>query len=436
MKRLLLVGMTIWLVLLCFSGCAGKEKSLSDTKEPGDSRPSSSAADSEESKTHVHDLEDATCLVPQRCRLCGETFGEALGHEFSKATCTEPATCIRCGLTDGEALGHDFGEASCEKPATCTRCGEIRGEALGHEYTGGTSSTPATCSRCGKTRDLSEPGPKLSETCDAVLASGYDTQGNYYELVANETEDYSGTTIEIGIIKNNSWVLPMSSDMVFIGDDGLLKGHQGNFSGSIFDIPYYVEIKYIGCGCFSYSPANAIINTNTGAVYQGEYGRPIVNFGDHDPNGREDIVIVEGGYGEYLHAINTETMELVCELPFKSGGNPLKEFLPYSEGMFACLARSHFNNEAQGFYDLNGNKVIDLGKYTLTQLVWEGDEIYNANFQRDFAKREILVFDHGACTFTIRNDQGTLYCITINTLGEVIDSVEADFKLSTTYTSD
>ena len=48
--------------------------------------------------------------------------------------------------------------------------------------------------------------PQLSESCDMVLASGYDGD-DYYQLVANETEDYNGVKDELGVIKNNEWLL-------------------------------------------------------------------------------------------------------------------------------------------------------------------------------------------------------------------------------------
>ncbi len=37
-----------------------------------------------------HTLEDATCTSPQKCTVCGETTGEALGHT------TDYGTCSRC----------------------------------------------------------------------------------------------------------------------------------------------------------------------------------------------------------------------------------------------------------------------------------------------------------------------------------------------------
>ena len=76
---------------------------------------------------------------------------------------------------------------------------------------------------------------KLSDSCDKILASGYDANSNYYELVANEKEDYTGTKIEMGIIKNNEWVIPLTSNSPFISESGLLIGARGVFEGSIYE---------------------------------------------------------------------------------------------------------------------------------------------------------------------------------------------------------
>lgn len=87
---------------------------------------------------------------------------------------------------------------------------------------------------------------RLSDTCDEILASGYDTEGNLYELVANQTENYSGVKIKIGVIKNNKWAVKPTSDMPFIKNDGSLQNGKGiNESKNCF--------YYIGKGTFLFS---------------------------------------------------------------------------------------------------------------------------------------------------------------------------------------
>lgn len=57
--------------------------------------------------TCYHRWNEATCIKPKICTICGKTEGEALGHKWSDATCTEPQTCSVCHETKGKELGHD-----------------------------------------------------------------------------------------------------------------------------------------------------------------------------------------------------------------------------------------------------------------------------------------------------------------------------------------
>lgn len=259
-------------------------------------------------------------------------------------------------------------------------------------------------------------GPELSATCDKVLAFGSDNEGNYYELVANETEDYTGTTITIGVIKNNEWSVNMTSDLPFIGKEQFR---------SIYN--FYGEFKYIGCGCFSYYYGD-IINGDNGKIYncgERDLGSPIVNFGSEkiyvNPNNRENIVILSQiGTNASLRALNTQTMEIDSEIPIDGLYDlyGLNLFFPYSEGLFCCM-NSDYDVEAQGFYNLNGEKVIDLSQYKLaSQTYYRG--LGSSGF------KQFLVFENGFCSFKIQNDQNSVFELIIDKEGNVIDSVKVE----------
>ena len=52
---------------------------------------------------------------------CGDSYSEdikANGHSYSPATCDAPQKCTICGNTNGNALGHDFSSGN------CSRCGK------------------------------------------------------------------------------------------------------------------------------------------------------------------------------------------------------------------------------------------------------------------------------------------------------------------------
>ena len=98
-----------------------------------------------------HQWEDADCVVPSTCALCGETQGEALGHRWADATCVTARNCAACGETEGEPLGHSWNDATCTEPRTCTLCAETEGEPLEHsfgEFTFENGSFRGSCTVC------------------------------------------------------------------------------------------------------------------------------------------------------------------------------------------------------------------------------------------------------------------------------------------------
>ena len=104
---------------------------------------------------HDHVWQDATCLVPQTCTICGRTQGNVAEHiyetEVTGPTCTQNGyttyTCTVCGDSkvehDTNATGHSWQDATCTTPKTCAVCGETEGEALGHSF------MDCVCERCG-----------------------------------------------------------------------------------------------------------------------------------------------------------------------------------------------------------------------------------------------------------------------------------------------
>ncbi|MEE0946064.1 MAG: hypothetical protein U0M42_04440 [Acutalibacteraceae bacterium] len=257
---------------------------------------------------------------------------------------------------------------------------------------------------------------KISDSCDKVLASGYDADNNYYELVANEKEDYSGTQIEMGIIKNNDWIIPLSSKVPFVSETGLLLGAKGNFKGSIYEKSYAV-FNFVGAGCFVYK--NIIWNGNTNRFYEADEEICISTHmvkGNIKYNINNEGLFIISKYGKNYKLLNANDMS-VKDINLKEDGYKIHYCFPYSEGLFACMNNTH-DLETNGFYDINGNKVIDLSKYNLARNTYTISNIggYSGPIQS-------LVFKNGKCTFTITNDQGSEYEITIDKSGNVINSV-------------
>lgn len=258
---------------------------------------------------------------------------------------------------------------------------------------------------------------KISDQCDKVLAFGYDADNNYYELVANENEDYSGTKIEMGIIKNNKWVIPMTSKSPFVSESGLLVGAQGNFKGSIYE-ERFARFYYIGAGCFCYESeiqSDIIWNGNTKKSYSDSQ----IIFKGTKPFINNDGLFLVYCYDNEISSVTLKLLD-VNSMSIKTNSLPsVYDYycFPYSEGLFAYINK-HFDTEENGFYDLNGKKVIDLSKYQLAKNTYTYSNTggYTGPIQD-------LVFKGGKCTFMITNDQGSNYTITIDKTGNVINSM-------------
>lgn len=130
--------------------------SLDTGTEPGQSSVTTEAEDTEGStepdESHCnHSWQEANCLNPKTCLLCGATEGEAIAHSWQSATCLAPKTCTVCGMTEGEALSHNWKDANCTAPKTCSLCNATEGSAAGHQWKVADCSTPKTCSSCGAT---------------------------------------------------------------------------------------------------------------------------------------------------------------------------------------------------------------------------------------------------------------------------------------------
>ena len=139
----------------------------------------------------AHSWQEATCLVPQTCSLCGVTEGEALGHTPEILAQVEP-TCLESGLTEGlicsacgtitmeqeliPALGHHWLEATCLSPMTCSRCGALEGEAHAHNEVPIPALEP-DCENSGLTEGIacSDCGAVILPQT-AVSALGHDWQ--------------------------------------------------------------------------------------------------------------------------------------------------------------------------------------------------------------------------------------------------------------------
>ena len=272
--------------------------------------------------------------------------------------------------------------------------------------------------------------PELSETCDMVLASGYDGD-DYYELVANESEDYQGVKDEVGVIKNNKWLLEPTIDMPLVEKKGNFFNMESIYNINSLDVPLYKSgnLMYIGNGCFYFYNQHdthyyydAIYNAKDNKVFahndpfNSQWMRLTVETFEGNPNfdylemlDSENYYVVtdvlnydrEGGTTFTL--LNTNTMESKeINIPYDKRPFPLECVYPVSENIFAAAYLKRI-----AFFDIEGNQLFDSSEFTLE------------------TREQSIVFKNDECSFNVKNDKGTIYQITIDTTGKVINSEQA-----------
>lgn len=283
----------------------------------------------------------------------------------------------------------------------------------------------------------------LSATCDFVLCVGNDKYGNKYELVANQNESSRGFEISVGVIKNNTWIYPLSSDFPFLGDDGLFHvsvsvSFVGDDAGTgtsllhpnrVIDKLYFIdsgaflmecyresqelfgpsETYYLLFSCETLSSLR-IDRNKTKMIYR--YNEPTFVSGQVESYGQiftdnGELILYEetsgtsSGWTEdqvfRWDILNTKTLTTTT---IASGVKGVRPRSVLSEGLFFCTDKC--------FYNTNGQQTVDLTDYGID--VWDSGDIF---------------FEGGTCTFEVKNSLGTRFLITIDSSGALIREQQA-----------
>ena len=240
----------------------------------------------------------------------------------------------------------------------------------------------------------------LADSCEYLIASGTDKNGDCYQLVGEDRESYEGSNIYMGIIKNNEWLIEMTSDVPFLDDNKDIYKYMRTdgeyvFSGmatlknAIHNTDGYSltdRIGYISNGCFYLlgkrngksqimETARTINNMiDTVVFWNGETNKSkVINnitlqYMEDYVNGNDVIISELTDYNFSLSndffadidikLLNPKTLEtktmLSQTLNNKPNNDTVNNVKQIGDGLF------YANN---AFYDTSGNKAFDLNEH-------------------------------------------------------------------------
>ena len=263
---------------------------------------------------------------------------------------------------------------------------------------------------------------------DEILCSG-----DGYHLVKKEVDAYDGYKFTLGVVDDDGeWVQELTDAGTFVEE---VRFRAEGSSETLRDSSCYM---YLGEGVFLASPGvsvytkdeeyrvgswpDMITDSVTGQLEVAVWECLIWNVVDNSQAefDASKISTFQDGYslfcesedafgGGRLNALNTkgEITEFTCEfVPNKPGHN----FPVYSEGLFyACTDKA----ARPGFYDIEGNMVIDLSSYNMGRIPYSSEMGVNAPY-----------FENGQATILFANNAGSVFEAVIDKTGAFVGEPE------------
>lgn len=246
------------------------------------------------------------------------------------------------------------------------------------------------------TDTTTEAPKKLSDSCDMILCTGYDGD-DYYELVANQIDGYPDSSFEFGVLKNNEWLVEMSSVCPFINENGWWYG--AKYSNTPGEFQYMKNGSFYynhddGWSEIIYKPETNISFKVSGIVSFSRYKSDVgtIDYSKLINENGEALTRLDDGHFtfSYLNLNTGESRPIPLDLTMVNNNQYIGLL---SDGVFYAHASSNFTGtDYSGFFDLNGNQIIDLTEYHCTDL---GD----------------YMFHNGQYTLTCKNNSGVEFDI-------------------------
>ena len=275
------------------------------------------------------------------------------------------------------------------------------------EDTYNTSTTSTTTTE--RTTENTTQKVSLSASCDKILASGT-YEGNTYELVATQEETYNDVVIKVGVIKNNEWLVPLTTDSPLLDGKYLIKqvGFSFVITKNLKDLTQdNSTYSFIGNGCFYCSATRIVYNAEIDKELDLDRGEEILypHFYEDVCSDKFILEYYEDDSYQYISVLDTNTMEMniILESTDYFGNRVLG---PLADGFFAMGDIGSL----KAFYDINGKKVLDVSEYEIQV----ADDTYGKS----------PYFENGQFKFVATNEAGTKYDMVIDKSGNVLSSVK------------
>lgn len=278
--------------------------------------------------------------------------------------------------------------------------------------------------------------PKLSNNYK-ILASGSEDNGDFYELVGEQKETVNNGGIKLGVIKNNKWLVEMTSNIPFVNEDGYLYIDTNYLSGG----NYNLESKYWNAGVFFEYCGNGVFidyyyykndqyhEYTYGVAYNSENKKSysidrkatcplglryctsddtLMRYWDDNFMLRDCLAYRDNEYTSKLTVLDFDTMEI-------KETDDIKDFCQYSEGLL--FVEYVASGKPCAFLDMNLEMAINLKDYNTS--IWSG----NFKWREDYGYN---IFIDGKCEFVTHTQSGSSFRVTIDKTGKELSSIEVN----------
>lgn len=255
---------------------------------------------------------------------------------------------------------------------------------------------------------------ELAKSCQKILGSGADKNGDIYEIVADVRETYQGSQLMVGVIKNSQWLIELTADNPYI-NDGLW-----DKSGADID---KIRCDYLSNGTFYeettiYSSDGDNFSNGKLNLWNVESNKTLylkdlmLGNGTIYPctklNSNDMLVLIKSEGSGVVHKntlmfLDTKNLS-TTELYTVEDTEPYYDYDQISDGLFYVPLDFPNKTRIGTFYNENGDKVFDLSEYDTD----ETDVVYVGNFQ------------NGECEIHNELTNGTQFKIIIDKKGKML----------------